>query len=1324
VQKWLASIVAAGCALTSANAVQATHGISAAWIQATNPPGDDSVTTSSIYYSMNDFRLLSASKGTIQVQIGASKTDDAANGIILTCPAVNVTTNYGTNNYGICMFETNSDGSYHLGTFFTGENGTSVKINYDFASAYFPYSKFIGGHIRSDPYGNGFTNNLLTGSPGLVWGTHVTDLKLTQNINATIQVDLRPFGYVSTNIGNPSMTEGIILVNHGKDRAGDGNYAVSAAQADGTWRVLVRNHNGNAEQDPMGFVFIPKTNTSVIIGKFKGTDPDGNIVLMHSGNALPFAIQNVSGGRWDLKIPGYGPTNGILVISGAGGGSQNADNEFSYKPYADGSGWEIQSRDLPGGGFQTPGSGNDTIADFVFIPGPTRGVTVTPTKNLLTTEAGATANFTMVLDTKPTANVTINLSSSNTGEGTVSPSSVTFTPANWETPQVVTVTGVDDAVQDGSQFYTIVTSAATSADPVYNGFNPSDVSVVNLDNEAGISVTKNSVTTTEAGGTDTFDVFLSTPPTGDVTINVSSSNTAEGTVSPSSLTFNNGNYNIPQTVTVTGVDDAVDDGDQAYTIITSAATSTDPIYNGFNPTDVSAINVDNDTVGLTFSASSLTVFEPSTATNFTVVLNSQPTANVTVNLASSDTTEGTVSPASRTFTTANWSTPQSFTLTAADDNVSDGNVGYSLNATVTSSDTLYAAVTGSVSATTIDNEAGITLPGGTVYYGVGDSGVGVDGTATVSDASHANYSGGSLTLALTANASTDDRLEIRNDGTAANQVSVAGNTVSYGGTAIGTFTGGSGATPLVLSLNASSSPDAVQGVIRAATFRSVNTSNPPPATRTLTVTLANGVGGSSSASKSIVISLVHVADFQDGVDHGGGVYTEETDIELNSLQPDVNYPAGFDPVNGLQVQADNSQILMRFSNIVGTAVGKIPPGAIVVSADLTLNCSISGLGSPLMRMLQPFDGQNDTWNSWGFAVQQDNIESSTETNAQFGTFPTSGATTVGNITVSVLPDVQAWVNGTNNYGWVLPGYTTKTVFTPSESTNVANRPRLTVKWVPAGTSMASFRQGVNGYTGTKDVSVRQGDPNGVHGADTSMFCDGEVTAPLNDPQEPLIQFQNIFGSNPGQVPSGATIQAAMLDIGSLVGDAMGDGGHVHAMLAPWTDTDNWNTLVNGIQTDGVEALVTPTFTAGNPGLTPDVQGGNLEFDVTSDVQAWAAGSRPNYGWAFIPWTGGGNGWGFASSENVNIGWRPQLRIYYTASAASTPIHITSINRGPTSVTLNFTGAASTGFLVWRATSVNGPYTNIGPATSNVSGVGSFTDNAPPAGAAFYKVSGP
>ena len=78
---------------------------------------------------------------------------------------------------------------------------------------------------------------------------------------------------------------------------------------------------------------------------------------------------------------------------------------------------------------------------------PFAGVTVTPTSGLTTTEAGGTATFTVVLTSQPTASVTMGLSSSNTAEGTVSPSSLTFTSANWNTAQTVTVTGVDDFVQ-------------------------------------------------------------------------------------------------------------------------------------------------------------------------------------------------------------------------------------------------------------------------------------------------------------------------------------------------------------------------------------------------------------------------------------------------------------------------------------------------------------------------------------------------------------------------------------------------------------------------------------------------------------------------------------------------------------------------------------------------------------------------------------------------------------------------------------------------------------------------------------------------------------
>ena len=113
----------------------------------------------------------------------------------------------------------------------------------------------------------------------------------------------------------------------------------------------------------------------------------------------------------------------------------------------------------------------------------TAGVTVSPTSGLVTSEAGGTATFTVVLNTQPTADVTIALSSSDTTEGTVSPASLTFTNLNWNTAQTVTVTGVDDAVADGNIAYTIVTAAAVSADTDYNGLNPADVSVTNNDDE-------------------------------------------------------------------------------------------------------------------------------------------------------------------------------------------------------------------------------------------------------------------------------------------------------------------------------------------------------------------------------------------------------------------------------------------------------------------------------------------------------------------------------------------------------------------------------------------------------------------------------------------------------------------------------------------------------------------------------------------------------------------------------------------------------------------------------------------------------------------------
>ncbi len=223
-------------------------------------------------------------------------------------------------------------------------------------------------------------------------------------------------------------------------------------------------------------------------------------------------------------------------------------------------------------------------------------IKVYPTRGLVTTEAGGMDSFMVVLNTPPFYDVTIGLSSSDTSEGTVDPTSLTFTPVNWDILQTVTVSGVDDPVVDGNQVCTIITDPAVSNDPDYSGLDADDVSFINLDDDTpGITVNPSSgLVTTEAGGTDSFTVVLNTPPSDDVTIGLSSNDTTEGTVDPSSLIFTSDNWDIPQTVTVTGVDDGVDDGNQAYTVITAPASSADSDYSGTNPADVSVTNTDDD----------------------------------------------------------------------------------------------------------------------------------------------------------------------------------------------------------------------------------------------------------------------------------------------------------------------------------------------------------------------------------------------------------------------------------------------------------------------------------------------------------------------------------------------------------------------------------------------------------------------------------------------------------------------------------------------------------------------------------------------------------
>jgi hypothetical protein len=329
------------------------------------------------------------------------------------------------------------------------------------------------------------------------------------------------------------------------------------------------------------------------------------------------------------------------------------------------------------GAIELPYNGKDD--DCNPLTSDIAGIRITPISGLITTESGGTATVHVRLETAPSDDVTFGLSSTDLTEGAVLPEDLLFTTSNWYIPKVVTITGVDDLIIDGDVAYTIVTGPAVSMDVHYNGLNGDYAYVTNQDNEGIIIDPPGLLLTTEAGNTDTFTVILNTAPSDNVTFTLSSSDPTEGTVSPTSLTFTPSDYDTPQTVTITGMNDDLDDDDILYTIITAPATSGDTNYDGADPIDVAVTNADNDIADIIIiPTSGLITAEDGSTDTFTVVLSSQPTHDVIIGLLSSDLSEGTISPTGLTFTPLGWSTPQTVTITGVRDFTDDGPVPYTI----------------------------------------------------------------------------------------------------------------------------------------------------------------------------------------------------------------------------------------------------------------------------------------------------------------------------------------------------------------------------------------------------------------------------------------------------------------------------------------------------------------------------------------------------------------------------------------------------------------------------------------------------------------------
>ncbi|WP_327107664.1 glycoside hydrolase family 6 protein [Nonomuraea glycinis] len=230
-------------------------------------------------------------------------------------------------------------------------------------------------------------------------------------------------------------------------------------------------------------------------------------------------------------------------------------------------------------------------------PGGATPSVVTSASSVAVNEGG-TATFTARLSSAPTADVTVSTSrtSGDTDLTVSSGASLTFTPANWNTPQTVTLAAAQDAdTTSGTAVFTVGGTGVTSA--TVNGTEIDDDAV----QEQSLVVTPTSVTVPEGAGA-TYTVRLAAQPSSNVTVTTSAgSGDTDLTVSSgASLTFTPANWNTPQTVTLAAAQDAdTTAGTRVFTVAATGLTSRTVTATEADDDGTTPVHVENPYAGAT-----------------------------------------------------------------------------------------------------------------------------------------------------------------------------------------------------------------------------------------------------------------------------------------------------------------------------------------------------------------------------------------------------------------------------------------------------------------------------------------------------------------------------------------------------------------------------------------------------------------------------------------------------------------------------------------------------------------------------------------------------
>jgi hypothetical protein len=175
-------------------------------------------------------------------------------------------------------------------------------------------------------------------------------------------------------------------------------------------------------------------------------------------------------------------------------------------------------------------------------------------------------------------------------------------------------------------------------------------------------------------------------------------------------------------------------------------------------------------------------------------------------------------------------------------------------------------------------------------------------------------------------------------------------------------------------------------------------------------------------------------------------YAGTVDVEIWAVAPNTCLEGNPNASSDADNDGGESQILLRFEDLVGEGPRQIPPRSTIHSAQMTVSAFDPGDTVHLHRMLVPWK-RTSTWNSLVAGVTADGLEASAQKDSfTFGKIAANSS----DIVFEVTDTVQAWVNGAANYGWVFinTGRNGWDFYT-SEFEDVKQRPRLLIHFTPA-----------------------------------------------------------------------------------------------------------------------------------------------------------------------------------------------------------------------------------------------------------------------------------